>query len=70
MLSQVEKTIAAAIESELELGKRAPNQCLRNSMNFGNQECKSCENGAESIYIKSDLIYSYQGRASRRNAAA
>ena len=70
MLSQVEKTIAAAIESELELGTRAPNQCLRNSMNFRNQECKSCENGVESIYIKSDLIYSYQGRASLRNAAA
>jgi hypothetical protein len=70
MLSQVEKTIAAAIDSELELGTRARDQCLRNSINFRNQEYKSYENGAESIYIISDLNYSYQGTASRRNAVA
>ena len=70
MLSQVEKTIAAAIESQLELGTRAPDQYLRNSINFRNQECKSYENGAEYIYIKSDLIYIHQGTTSHRNAAA
>jgi hypothetical protein len=70
MLSQVEKTITASIESELELGTTAPDQCLRNFINFRNQEYKSYENEVGSIYIKSDLNYSYQGMASRRNAVA
>jgi hypothetical protein len=70
MLSQVEKTIAAAIESELEIGTRAQNKCLRNSMNFRNQECKSYENGSESAHTKSSLIASDQGEVRHKNATA
>ena len=70
MLYTPEKTIIPKQESELKLGIGAPNECSRNSMNFRNQECKSYENGSESVHIKSSLIASDQGEVRRKNAAA
>jgi hypothetical protein len=54
----------------LKLGIGAPNECSRKSMIFRNQECKSYENGSESVHIKSSLIASDQGEVMRKNAAA
>ena len=48
----------------------APNECSRNSMIFRNQECKSYENGFESVHIKSSLIASDQGEVRRKNVLA
>ena len=57
-------------ESGLKLGIGAPNECSRKSMIFRNQECKSYENGSESVHIKSSFIASAQGEVRRKNAAA
>ena len=70
MLYGPENTITPIQELELKLGIGAPNECSRNSMNFRNQECKSYENGSESVHIKSSLIASDQGEVTRKNAAA
>ena len=61
MLYVLGKTITPTQESELKLRIDAPNECSRNSMNFRNQEWKSCENGSESVHIKPNLITSDQG---------
>ena len=70
MLYAPEKTIIPKQGSELKSGIGAPNECSRNSMNFRNQECKSYENGSESVYIESSLIANHQGEVKRNNAAA
>jgi hypothetical protein len=70
MLYAAGKTIIPKQELGLKLVIGAPNECSRNSMNFRNQECKSYENGSESVHIKSSLIASDQGEVRRKNAAA
>jgi len=70
MLYASGKTIIPKKESGLKLVIGAPNECSRNSMIFRNQECKSYENGSESVHIKSSLIVSDQGEVRRKNATA
>jgi hypothetical protein len=70
MLYAAGKTIIPKQESGLILVIGAPNECSRNSMIFRNQECKSYENGSESVHIKSSLIASDQGEVRRKNATA
>ena len=57
-------------ESGLKLGIGAPNECLRKSLIFRNQECNSYENGSESVHIKSCFIASDEEEVRRKNAAA
>ena len=70
MLYVLGKTITPTQESELKLRIDAPNECSRKSMIFRNQECKSYENGSESVHIKSSFIASDQGEVRHKNAAA
>ena len=70
MLYAQEKTIIPKQKSELKLEIGAPNECSRNSINFRSQECKSYQNGSESVYIKPSLIANHQGEVKRKNAAA
>jgi hypothetical protein len=70
MLYTPGKIIITKQESGLKLRIGAPNECSRNSMIFRNQECKSYENGSESVHIKSSLIASDQGEVRRKNATA
>ena len=65
-----EKTRAPKQESGLKLIICASNECSRNSLNFGNKDCKTYENDSESIHIKTSLIDIYQGEVRCKNAAA
>ena len=60
MLFQTEKTIATATKPELESGGKILNECLRNSMNFRNQNINLAKIELNSPTKKDDLIYSYQ----------
>ncbi len=70
MLYTPGKRLIPKQESGLKLGIGAPNECSKNSIIFRNQECKSYENGSESVNIKSSLIASDQGEVRPKNAAA
>jgi len=60
MLFQTEKTIATATKPEVESGRKILNECLRNSMNFRNQNVNLAKIELNSPTKKDDLIYSYQ----------
>ena len=60
MLFQTEKTIATATKPEVESGRKILNECLRNSMNFRNQNANLAKIELNSSTRKDVLIYTYQ----------